>query len=439
MVGENPLSEVGVAVRAAVAVALAMTDSAAVCLGGGADSAVLAWAASDGTRPVRALFVDHSLPGSSRLAEAASALAGSVGLELLTVAAPVEEGPSLEGRARAVRRSALAGLRRPNEWLATGHSLDDQAETVLGRLLRGAGTVGLAGMEPRHFPFVRPLLGFSRAELRALAEQLRLPFVDDPANDDLRHLRNRLRLQLIPQLESDYNPALRAVLARTAAILAADDAELSRMADDVSVGERLGAMLLPVPVLTTLPVSVAARVVRRALRRFLDPYAGNHADVVQVLALAAAGSGRATLSGGVTAEVEGPYIAMHAGPPTPPRPARLSVPGSVSWADWRLEASHARPGVSRPARRQLLEPAVIGGGVEIRSAVVGDRIAIGSGSKLVRDALSEAGIPRRLRLVWPVILVGAKIAAVPAVRVAPWARPAGPDAVAVDMIERDGT
>jgi tRNA(Ile)-lysidine synthetase-like protein len=82
---------------------------------------------------------------------------------------------------------------------------------------------------------------------------------------------------------------------------------------------------------------------------------------------------------------------------------------------------------------------VVGGGVEVRSAVVGDRIAIGSGSKLVRDALSEAGIPRRLRLVWPVILVGAKIAAVPAVRVAPWARPTGPDAVAVDMIERDGT
>ena len=198
-------------------------------------------------------------------------------------------------------------------------------------------------------------------------------------------------------------------------------------------------MLLPVPVLTTLPVPVAARVVRRALRRFLDPYAGNHADVVQVLALAAAGSGRATLSGGVTAEVEGPYIAVHAGPPTPPRPTRLGVPGSVSWADWRLEASHARPGVSRPARRQLLEPAVVGGGVEVRSAVVGDRIAIGSGSKLVRDALSEAGIPHRLRLVWPVILVGAKIAAVPAVRVAPWARPTGPDAVAVDMIERDGT
>lgn len=439
MVGENPLSDFGRAVRAAVATGLSTTDAAAVCLGGGADSAVLAWAAGSAHRPVRALFVDHSLAGSARLGEAAAALASILGLELQIVAAPVDDGPSLEVRAREARMAALTGLRRHDEWLVTGHSLDDQAETVLGRFLRGAGTVGLAGMAPRRFPWIRPLLGFARADLRELAETLQLPFVDDPANRDLRHLRNRLRLQLIPQLEADYNPALRRVLARNAAILAADEAELARMAHSVSIGRQLGAMLLPVPLLTTLPPAVAARVVRRALRHFLDPYAGSHADVVQVLAMAAGESGAATLTGGVVAEAEGPYIALHAGSLTAPPPIRLSVPGSVTWADWRLEATRTRDRGARPVRVQYLEPDLAAGGAQIRSAVAGDRIAIGTGSKLVRDALSEAGIPRRLRPVWPVITLGAKIAAVPAVRVAPWARPAGPDAVAVEMIERDRT
>jgi tRNA(Ile)-lysidine synthase len=435
MAGENPLT--GGAVRAAVTEALATTTPVAVCLGGGADSAVLAWAAR--ARPVRAVFVDHVLAGSGRLAAAAAAVADRVGLELSLVAAPVDEGPSLEGRAREARVAALSRFRRDDEWLATGHSADDQAETVLAHLLRGAGTPGLAGIAQSRFPWVRPLLGFSRAELRAVAVELELPFVDDPANDDLRHLRNRLRLEVIPNLEAEYNPKLREALARTAALLAADDAELSRLADGVAITERLGAMLLPIPVLTTLAAPIASRVVRRALRRFLDPYAGSHADVGRVLGLAAAGSGRETLSRGVTAEVEGPHVALHADALIPPGPIHLAVPGSVAWAEWRLEATRPESGSTHPTGVQLLEPALTRGGVDVRPAVAGDRIALRSGSKLVRDALSEAGIPPRLRPVWPVITVGAKIAAVPAVRVAPWARPTGPDAVAVTMIERDHT
>ena len=435
MAGENPLT--GGAVRAAVTEALATTTPVAVCLGGGADSAVLAWAAR--ARPVRAVFVDHGLAGSGRLAAAAAAVADRVGLELSLVAAPVDDGPSLEGRAREARVAALSRFRGDDEWLATGHSADDQAETVLAHLLRGAGTPGLAGIAPSRFPWVRPLLGFSRAELRAVAVELELPFVDDPANDDLRHLRNRLRREVIPNLEAEYNPKLREALVRTAALLAADDAELSRLADGVVITERLGAMLLPIPVLTTLAAPIASRVVRRALRRFLDPYAGSHADVGRVLGLAAAGSGRETLSRGVTAEVEGPYVALHAVALIPPGPIHLAVPGSVAWAEWRLETTRPESGSTHPTGAQLLEPALTRGGVDVRPAVAGDRIALRSGSKLVRDAMSEAGIPRRLRPVWPVITVGAKIAAVPAVRVAPWACPTGPDAVAVTMIERDHT
>ena len=147
MAGEDPL--IGAAVQAAVTDALEGIRSVAVCLGGGADSAVLAWAAASSPQPVRAVFVDHGLPASVMLRDAAVALSEQVGLDLAVVAAPVAEGASLEGRARAARVGALEGSRSEGEWLATGHSLDDQAETVLARLLRGAGATGLAAMARR--------------------------------------------------------------------------------------------------------------------------------------------------------------------------------------------------------------------------------------------------------------------------------------------------
>ena len=435
MAGANPLTLD--AVRAAVTASLPTAAPIAICLGGGADSAVLAWASR--REGARAVFVHHELAASDHLAAAAAAVADEVGLELTIVAAPVDEGPSLEGRARNARITALGSFRGEAEWLATGHSADDQAETVLAHLLRGSGATGLAGIAPNRFPWVRPLLGFSRADLRAVAAELALPFVDDPANTDVRHLRNRIRLELIPNLESRYNPRLRQALARTAAVLAADDAELSRVADAVVISDRFGATLLPIPVLATLPPPIAARVVRRAMRRFHDPYSGSHSDVARILDLATTGSGRETLSGGVTAVVEGPYIAVHTSPLPPPDPVRLQVPGAVPWAEWSLETSRPAPGSAVPASSSLLEPALAREGLQVRPAVAGDRIALRAGSKLVRDALAEAGVPARLRPVWPVITVGAKIAAVPAVRVAPWARPAGPDAVAVTMIERGRT
>ena len=132
------------------------------------------------------------------LLASALTLAEDLALPLTVLSAPVEDGANLESRARDARWQGIRANLAPGEVVVTGHSLDDLAETVLINLLRGAGSRGLAAMSVRRNGVVRPLTGTSRADLRGVAETLGLPFVDDPANADPRHLRNRIRADLIP-------------------------------------------------------------------------------------------------------------------------------------------------------------------------------------------------------------------------------------------------
>ena len=159
---------------------------------GGADSsALLVLAVAAGCR-VEAVHVDHGLrPGGAEVAARVAALAGAFGARFRAHAVQVGPGGNLEARARAARYAVL-----PPD-VATGHTADDQAETVLLNQLRGAALAGLAGMRPgpRH-----PLLGLRRAETRALCDHLGLDVLDDPSNRDPRHLRNRVRHELLPLL-----------------------------------------------------------------------------------------------------------------------------------------------------------------------------------------------------------------------------------------------
>ena len=131
-----------------------------VALSGGADSAVLAWAAVAASDTVRAVFVDHRLDASDQLRAAATSIAAQLGITLDVVEAPIERtAPSFEDAARAARYDALQAAAKPDELILTGHTADDQAETVLGHFLRGAGAAGLAGIPIRRGQIVRPLLG----------------------------------------------------------------------------------------------------------------------------------------------------------------------------------------------------------------------------------------------------------------------------------------
>ena len=280
-----------------------------VALGGGADSAVLAWAVREMGCPVRAVTVDHGLPASPALIGAAQAVAAHLGIGHRVVPAPAA-GAS-EAALRAARYRALEAEARPDEVIATGHTADDQAETVLGNLLRGAGAGGLSGIPERRGRWARPLLAVSREEVRAAADRLGLPYVDDPGNADLTRRRNVLRHEVLPLLAARIGPGVRAAITRAAALMAADDAALEARAAAVPLRRAGGAVRLPAAALATLPPPIAARAARRALRLLLDPYPGHGQDVEAILlAASAAGPAARPLQGGYLAVREGPWVVL---------------------------------------------------------------------------------------------------------------------------------
>ncbi len=186
-----------------------------------------------------------------------------------------ERGANLENSGREARYRWLIEVARQTgaAWVATGHTADDQAETVLHHFLRGSGLQGLAGMAEcrplvAEIFLVRPLLAVRRRELLAYLEENRLTYRQDASNLDLEFTRNRLRHELLPLLERDYNPGLSEVLGRTAAQLGEIQAELTRQATSM-----LGSVELPragtIVVLKRAPLHDASPVLLRELLRLI--------------------------------------------------------------------------------------------------------------------------------------------------------------------------
>jgi len=227
-----------------------------VALSGGADSAALAVLAIRSGLEVSLLHVHHGFDDSDMLAAAASEIAGRLGLPLETVSVVVVEGASLEAQARAARYGALT---RVDGSVITGHTRDDAVETMLINLVRGTGVDGLTGIPYHHPPNVyRPILEVSRSETREIAALADLPFRDDPANDSLDLTRNHIRHVVLPRLR-ELNPNLDETMARAASALRSDRDLLDEMADGVLSDE------LETSVITTLPLPIADRVVKRWL------------------------------------------------------------------------------------------------------------------------------------------------------------------------------
>lgn len=216
----------------AVVQAVSALDEAEWVVGcsGGADSLALAHAAHHvaGRRgtPVRAVVVDHGLQGGSdaAAARAAGVLAG-LGLATAVVRVEVGDAGGPEAAARDARLAALAAAAGPGGRVLLGHTLDDQAETVLLGLARGSGLGSLAGIPPERGPFLRPLLGLGREVTTAACAELGLDPWRDPHNADHRFARVRVREVVLPVMEAQLGPGIREALARTAT-LARDAREL---------------------------------------------------------------------------------------------------------------------------------------------------------------------------------------------------------------------
>ena len=239
------------AVRASIAGAAPGALLLAAC-SGGADSlalaAALAFEAPRAGLRAGGITIDHGLqPGSARQASAVAEIMTRLQLSpvlcvAVTVAGPgsrdAYQGP--EAAARSARYAAVekAAAQAGATAVLLGHTMDDQAETVLLGLARGSGARSLAGMASRSEGYLRPLLGIRRAQTEAACGALGLLPWDDPHNHDLAYARVRVRNHALPALEADLGPGVAEALARTASLLRADADALDAIA--ARVAEQLG-------------------------------------------------------------------------------------------------------------------------------------------------------------------------------------------------------
>ena len=384
--------------------------SCVVALSGGADSAALGWLASQFGASARAVHVDHGQKASSQLRLAAEKVCANLGLSLSIVEVMVPNGPSFEHQARLVRYEALYEQLRPGDSLLTGHTSDDNAETVVLNLSRGAGATGLAGIPAEGDRLLRPLLDVSRAVVRDLAMMLDLGAEEDPTNADLRYERNRIRHEVLPLLGSS------AAIARAARLSAVDDQLLESQARAVPIRLSRGRAFVPIAPLLTMPEAVSSRVIRRALRSVNPPYPGTSRMVEAVLAVARGSQPRVELGDGVDAYRSEASVVLDAGRDIPPAATPLVMP-ITRYGPWRFSAAWCdRPPETYPLGSSM---AVLADPPEltIRPGRPGDRLALRSGGhKPLVDVFAEAQIAQPLRESWPVLAAEEHVWWVPGVR-----------------------
>jgi tRNA(Ile)-lysidine synthase len=293
------------AVRAVLA-ELAAGDLVLAAVSGGADSlaltAALARVAPRAGLRAGAVTVDHGLqPGSGERAQAVATTSRELGLDpvvVQTVSVGADGGP--EAAARAARYAALdrAALDTGAVAVLLGHTLDDQAETVVLGLARGSGARSLAGMPARSGRYLRPFLGLRREVTARACEALGLQPWDDPHNTDVAFARSRVRGSALPVLEETLGPGVAEALARSADLLRDD-------ADALDEWAKAGAGDLSAGALLALPPAVRRRVLRQAA---LDAGAAagglsaRHLDELERLVTDWHGQGPVSLPGGLVGE-----------------------------------------------------------------------------------------------------------------------------------------
>ena len=394
----------------------------ALAVSGGADSvALLRSLATDPGLVLTVVHVHHGIRGEEADADAAfvEALAGTLGLRFLRhdIDTPGEAGrerQSLEEAARVLRYRWFDALLAGNEVdaVATAHTLDDQAETVLHKLLRGAWTEGLGGIAPvltrEHGFVVRPMLAVTRAEVLACLCALGQPWREDSSNQDTAFTRNRIRHELLPMLGA-YNPRIAEQLGRLSAIARDEEvyweAELKRLlpglllpgrpvrgggrAASTHPGER--TLAIEVERLRALHPALQRRILRAAARDL-----GVALDFDQTARLLALVSGGPARRESLTAEVraertprELQLVYTEAVAASAPAEYVLPIPGEVEGFGLRVRVVSAK----------TLPPATL------RAARPGDRVRLrhSSGPKKVKEVLERMGVASADRAGWPVV------------------------------------
>jgi tRNA(Ile)-lysidine synthase len=385
------------------------------------------------------VHLNHKLRGAESDADEqfVANLSVSHGLEFLSESRDVrtyaaEKKLSLETAAREVRygffKDCLQG--KSLDRIATGHTLDDQAETVLMKLARGAGTRGLAGIYPKvgiqhsalsiqrkQQSIIRPLLETRRRTLESYLADIRQDWREDASNRDLRHMRNRIRHGILPRFERHVNPAVREALAETAEISRAEEeywaAEIERILPQVWVRTSGGGFLKRG--FADQPLAVQRRIVRAAAESLGLMLESQHVEEVRAL----------SMEGGAVSLPEDWTVSRNKGElrfePARSAPTdenyeyQLSIPGKVTVAEARVQVETLLVLSGHSSERynseQLAEPKFLQQALTIRNWHWGERFwpAHMKEPKKLKELLQDRHIAGREKKLWPVVASGGEI------------------------------
>ena len=382
-----------------------------------------------------------------------------------------EKHLSLEAAAREMRYQYFRQLLlegRLNR-IATAHTLDDQAETVLLKIVRGAGSRGLAGIYPQlwvsssqlsalssqrkktgEVSIIRPLLGTRRRDLEPYLRELGQSWREDRSNRDLRHMRNRVRHGILPRLERYLNPAVREAFAETAEIAREEEEywqkEVSRVLPLVWAGANVSASggVLTCSVLADLPLALQRRVVRAASQSLGVQLDFHHVEDVLALCSNRAQAAKSTVlpDGWVVLRKQGELrFELQSGTPGKlgyeyclPVPGSVEVQETQSRFETVLIPRNAAEGYNPD---DLLDRELLTAELRVRNWRPGDRFwpAHTKVAKKIKELLQERQVAGPERKLWPVVVSGADVVWVRGFLVPARLRPRSPDDSAVSIRE----
>lgn len=404
----------------------------AVAVSGGPDSVcllhVLAALAAEHHLRLSVAHFNHKLRGeeSDQDERFVEALAASFGFPFHRAEGDVASvQDNLEQAARRARREFFAGLMKSGvDRAALGHTRDDQAETVLFRLLRGSGLAGLAGVYPVSADgYIRPLLDVTRAEVEEFLRGHGLAWREDSSNADSRFARNRIRRDLLPQLSREWNPRIHESLAHLAELAYEEERWWKAYVDDLAarlLRRRDGGVEFCLREVIRFPVALQRRFLRKALAeakgdlRRLD-FA--HLEAVLELMVRPQGNGRLRLPGGIEIRRSFDWLRVApAGLLAAPPPRILCIPGVYPTADGaaiHLEMADERHSQPNDATLQVAELSLdrLPATLELRGWNPGDEYcpAGQTQGRKVKEMFQQARIPSWRRQNWPIVSSGPAI------------------------------
>lgn len=315
------------------------------------------------------------------------------------------EGLSIEDAARTLRYAFLEAAAQDMgaERIAAAHHREDNAETVLLHLLRGAGPQGLGGIPPVRGKIVRPLLETGRDEIDAYIARNAIPYVEDESNQDAVYTRNRVRLEVMPLLE-EIAPGCAARIASAAKLLREENSHLQRETDRLLPAGGKDSILLPAAVLDSQDQAIRRRLVRGMAHRL-----GVSLSLRQTEDVLALGSGGfLDLPGNLCALRSRERLVLQKQPP--PLPPMELREGEQAWGPWRVLVARGRTPMAETPYRAVLRDT--GGGLSIAPWDGGGRLAVENGRRTIKRLYLDAGLSLADRGRHPAVLVDGKIAAV---------------------------